>query len=145
MILLPKQDELIKVAISTIDMKSEPTEMVISSVQKKDNITLKLTNVRTVERCGIYQFFVIGSDATFNQLEQDLSQYPYLIEEFILTGTVTFESITYINGFINKAPIIQGTYNYRIGKEVGLMQVGIPTLSKKEYTTNNDNIIYYEG
>ena len=145
MILLPKQDELIKVAVSTTDIETEPTEMVISSVQKKDNISLKLTNVRTVERCGIYQFFVIGSYATFHQLEQDLSQYPYLIEEFFLTGTVTFNSITYINGFINKAPIIQGTYNYRIGKEVGLMQVGIPTLSKKEYTSPSNNSIYYEG
>ena len=145
MILLPKQDELIKVAISTTDMETQPTEMVISSVQKKDNITLKLVDVRTNERCGIYQFFVIGSADTYNQLVQDLSNEPHLLDAFNEFGTVTFNSTTFINGFINAIPILQGTYNYRIGKEVGLMQVGIPTLSKKEYTSTSNNSIYYEG
>ena len=145
MILLPKFDTLTKIAISTSDMQVEPFEMTISSVQKKDEITLKLVNIHRTERCGIYQFFVIGSDATFDQLIQDLSNEPHLIDEFKNFGAVTFNSITYINGFVNKAPIIQGTYDYRIGKEVGLLQIGIPTLSKKEYTSTSNNSIYYEG
>lgn len=145
MILLPKQDELIKVAISTTDMKSEPTEMVISSVQKKDNITLKLLDIHTNERCGIYQFFVIGSTNTYNQLVQDLSNHQELLDAFNEFGTVTFNSTTFINGFINTIPILQGTYDYRIGNEIGLLQIGIPTLSKKEYTSTSNNSIYYEG
>lgn len=144
MILIQKLDELTRVAISTTDMVSEPSEMVISSVQKKDAITLKVANTRTGERCGIYQFFAVGSDAGYNNTIAQLPQSNQ--DEYKENGHTTYDSVTYINSFVFKnIPVILGSYNYKIGSEVGLFQVGIPQLKKTEYQNSINNTIYYEG
>lgn len=35
-----------------------------------------------------------------------------------------------------------GTYTYQCGEEIGLFQIGIPTLDKVEYSTQGQNVVY---
>ena len=144
MILIPKLDELTRVAISTMDMVDEPMEMTISSVQKKDTATLKMVNVRTDERCGIYQFYAVGSDGGYRRFIRPLPRE--IREEFDKFGHTTYNDIVYFNSFVyNNIPVFLGTYNYQIGSEVGLLQIGIPELKKTEYQNTINNTIYYAG
>lgn len=144
MILIPKLDELTRVAISTMDMVDEPMEMTISSVQKKDSATLKMVNVRTDERCGIYQFYAVGSESKYIRYIGHLPNE--LQEEYNKFGHTTYYNIVYFNSFVFKnIPVFLGTYDYQFGSEVGLLQIGIPSLKKTEYTAQNDSAVYYEG
>ena len=113
MILLDTYDNIIRVAISTKDMLSTPTTMTLKNVQSKETTTISLYDVSTNERTGIYNMYVIRNSTPTP--EQD---------------------VTYIT-------LPDGTYEYSIGEEIGLLQIGIPTLDKQEYTTTENNAIYY--
>lgn len=112
MILLDTFDNVITVALSTKDMTIAPTQMTVKNVQSKQETQLPLVDVSTIERTSIYQFYVIRSN-----------NVPPLTD------------VTFI-----KLP--DGTYEYTFGEEIGLLQIGIPTLQKTEYTTQENNIVY---
>lgn len=113
MILLDTFDNVITVALSTKDMTITPTQMTVKNVQSKQESLLQLVDVSTIERTGIYQFYVI----------RDPDNVPSLTD-------VTFITLP------------DGTYEYILGEEIGLLQIGIPTLQKTEYTTQENNIVY---
>lgn len=144
MILIQKLDELTKVAISTMDMIEEPTEMTISSVQTKDTSTLKMVNTRTYERCGIYQFYAVGSEGGYRRFIRPLPRE--IRDEFDKFGHTTYNDTVYFNSFVNgSTPVFLGTYDYVFGSEIGLMQIGVPTLEKVEYQHSPAGSVYYEG
>lgn len=113
MILLDTFDNVITIALSTKDMTIIPTQMTVKNVQSKQESLLPLVDVSTIERTGIYQFYVI----------RDPDNVPALSD-------VTFITLP------------DGTYEYTLGEEIGLLQIGIPTLQKTEYTTQENNIVY---
>ena len=144
MILIPDKDKLTTVAITTTDMQTEPTTMRITSVQSKVQNELQMVNVRTVERCGIYLFWVVGSDDGFDQIKQTLEDAAVL-DQYIEKGYATCGGIIYMNGYSSKMPMFNGTYDYVFGSEIGLMQIGVPNLDKVEYQYSPAGSVYYEG
>mgnify|MGYP007104052709 CR=1 FL=1 len=145
MILIPDKDKLTTVAITTTDMQTEPTTMRITSVQSKVQYELQMVNVRTVERCGIYLFWVVGSDEGFEEIKPILDQNPTDLYQYIEKGYVTCGGIVYMNGYSHKMPLFNGTYDYKFGSEIGLMQIGVPNLDKVEYQYSPAGSVYYEG
>lgn len=113
MILLDTFDNIITIALSTKDMTVAPTQMIVKNVQSKQETQLQLVDVSTIERTGICRFYVI----------RDPNNVPSLTD-------VTFITLP------------DGTYEYTFGEEIGLLQIGIPTLQKTEYTTQENNIVY---
>lgn len=113
MILLDKYDSIIEVALSTKDMLVTPTTMTVKNIQSKQTATLNIYDVSTDERTGIYKMCVCRQSTP-----------------------IPMSSVTYIQ-------LPDGTYEYELGEEIGLLQIGIPTLDKQEYTTNENNVIYY--
>lgn len=116
MILLDKKDEVIKVALSTQDMFVQLSVMTITNRQTKREDTLEVFDVSTIERTSIYQFFVFTTPPTNPQPD-----------------------VTYIDN----AVIQDGSYDYKIGSEIGLFQIGRPQLVKTEYNMQENNITYY--
>ena len=112
MILLRNRDITITVALSTKDMLTQPSEMTLKNLQSKEVTTHTVYDISTVERTGIYQFYVVGT-----------APVPPLGDTTILK-------------------LQDGVYEYTIGEEIGLLQVGIPELNKTEYSTNETNIVY---
>lgn len=112
MILLKKHDMVITVALSTHDMLHTPKEIRLENLQTKEVTTHNITDISTGERTGLYQFYVVGT-----------APVPPLTNTTIL-----------------KLP--DGTYNYTVGEEIGLLQIGVPTLDKTEYTSVNQNVVY---
>lgn len=144
MILIQDKDKLTTVAITTMDMQTEPTVMHIKNIQSKVECDLVLTNVRTVERCGIYQFWVVGSDDGFDQIQQILEDAAVL-DQYIEKGFATTGGIVYMNGYSHKMPLFNGTFDYKFGSEIGLLQIGIPTIDKVEYQYQPTGSVYYNG
>ena len=144
MILIPDKDKLTTVAITTTDMQTEPTTMRITSVQSKVQYELQMVNVRTVERCGIYQFWVVGSDDGFDSIKQTLEDAA-VIDQYIEKGFATAGGIVYLNGYSHKMPLFNGTFDYKFGAEIGLLQIGVPNLDKVEYQYAPAGSVYYEG
>jgi hypothetical protein len=144
MILIQDKDKLTTVAITTIDMQTEPTVMHIKNIQSKVECDLALTNVRTVERCGIYQFWVVGSDDGFDSIKQTLEDAAVL-DQYIEKGFTTTGGIVYLNGYSHKMPLFNGTFDYKFGSEIGLLQIGIPTIDKVEYQYQPTGSVYYNG
>ena len=113
MILIDKNDEVVKVAISVKDMGDQPDEMTITNRQSKETFDIYLYDISTDERCGVYQIYNIRESQPIQE-----------------------DDITYIS-------LPDGSYDYKFGSEIGLLQIGIPTLEKTEYQSNKQNIVYY--
>lgn len=145
MILIPDKDKLTTVAITTTDMQTEPTTMRITSVQSKVTTDLEMVNVRTVERCGIYLFWVVGSDDGFEEIKPILEQNPTDLDHYLDNGYATCGGIVYMNGYSSEMPMFNGTYDYVFGSEIGLMQIGVPKLEKVEYQYAPVGSVYYKG
>lgn len=112
MILLEKRDIIITVALSTKDMLIQPGVLTLKNLQSKEITTHTMYDISTVERTGIFQFYVVGT-----------APVPPMTNTTIL-----------------KLP--DGVYEYTFGEEIGLLQIGIPSLDKTVYNTNETNIVY---
>lgn len=113
MILIPRNDEIVRIAISVKDMGEQPDEITVTNRQTKDVYDFYLTDISTDERCGIYQIYNIRN-----------------------TTPTPIENVTYIS-------LSDGSYDYVFGSEIGLFQIGIPSLQKVEYTQQQNNYVYY--
>lgn len=113
MILIPRNDEIVRIAISVKDMGEQPDEITVTNRQTKDVYEFSLTDISTDERCGIYQIYNIRN-----------------------TAPTPIENVTYIS-------LPDGSYDYVFGSEIGLFQIGIPALQKVEYTQQQNNYVYY--
>lgn len=115
MILIDKNDEVVKVAISVKDMGVQPDVMSITNRQSKVTFDIFLYDISTDERCGVYQIYNIRESQPIQE-----------------------NNITYIS-------LPDGSYDYQFGSEIGLLQIGVPTLEKTEYRIETNNTIYYNG
>lgn len=116
MILIDKADTIVTIAVSVDDMNVQPTNIVLTNLQTKEVNTYNVYDVRTNERTAIYKFYNVR-----------------------VTQPTPQQNITYIQ-------LEDGTYNYKLGNEIGLFQVGIPTLLTTVYNgQNNNNDVYYNG
>lgn len=113
MILIPRNDEIVRIAISIKDMGEQPDEITVTNRQTKDVYEFSLTDISTDERCGIYQIYNIRN-----------------------TAPTPIDNVTYIS-------LPDGSYDYVFGSEVGLFQIGTPALQKVEYTQQQNNYVYY--
>ena len=113
MILIPRNDEIVRIAISVKDMGEQPDEITVTNRQTKDVYEFSLTDISTDERCGIYQIYNIRN-----------------------TAPTPIDNVTYIS-------LPEGSYDYVFGSEIGLFQIGIPALQKVEYTQQQNNYVYY--
>lgn len=116
MILIPKSDVIVTVAVSVDDMPQQPTEMKLKNLQTKEVTTWNLTDMSTTQRTAIYLFYNIRTSSP--------TPVPF---------------VTYFK-------LQDGMYEYEIGSEIGLLQVGIPALDKQTYNgQSNTNRVYYNG
>lgn len=113
MILIERNDEIVRVGISVKDMHEAPDEMELVNRQSKEAFAVEIYDVSEGERCGIFKFYNIRNS---NPTHED--------------------DVTYLS-------LPDGSYDYRVGNEIGLFQIGVPTLAKTEYQTNTNNIVYY--
>lgn len=115
MILIPKSDVIVTVAVSVDDMPQQPTQIKLKNLQTKEVTYYNVYDVRTNERTAIYKFYNIRT-----------------------TSPVEQPNITYTK-------LEDGVYTYKLGNEIGLFQVEIPQLDSKTYTANPTNKVYYNG
>lgn len=116
MILIPKNDTKTLVGVSTADMSVQPSEMKLRNQQTGQWDSYHLVDISAGERCAVYCFYNIRN-----------SQPP-------ADPDITFLKLQ------------DGVYDYQIGDEIGILQVGVPNLQKTVYTGQSDNNdVYYNN
>lgn len=148
MILIAEHNTYIDVILSLQDVNNICCDseyiMNITNTQTKENHCLNILSSYKDKRKVVFKFIFVDFDYLTETVVPRWIYYygPYkafqLFNEMLETGFTSYYGINYIYDDIIK----EGTYDYNIGPEIGLLQLGIPQLNKNEYNTQNNNIIY---
>ena len=131
MIVIDKYDEIVSFALSVKDEKPKPTTIRFTNIQSRQSFEIGLVDVSTTQRTAVYNVVLVADLENFEQT------FGTIIRDFLVGSGYS------IQGDRTYLYLAEGTYDYKIGGEIGLAKIGYCDNKPTVFQTTDNNDIYY--